>query len=134
MEIDCNFQAASRAEQKGQKHRASLPELILCYYRQAAVDRVRRPLPKAYCGRGVLGNKLIFFSKAFTGHRSWIQLNSQEVYCLAILNDLFGNLNNIKFINFDILSEKNETAVFSFRWPAYFTDFSILVSDSDSPM
>lgn len=107
MEIDCNFQTASKAELKGQKHRGSLSELILCWYRQAAVDRVRRPFPKAYCGRGAPGNELlIFFSKALTGHHSWTQLDSQRVYLLAILNDLFGNLNNIKLINFAILSKR----------------------------
>lgn len=59
MEIDCNFQTASNAELKGHKHRASLPELILCYYKQAAVDRVRRPSLKAHCGSS--GKQDVYF-------------------------------------------------------------------------
>lgn len=61
MKIDCNFQTPSKAKLKGQKHRASLPEQILCYYRQVTVDRIRRQFLKAYCGRGVPGSN--FFPK-----------------------------------------------------------------------
>lgn len=131
---NCNFQTDSKAELKEQKHRASLSELVLGYYRQATVDRVRRQFLKAYCERGVPGNKLFIFFQSF----HWIPLlNTAELPEL-----LFGNTQlfvwkfekQIKFINLAILSER-VGAVFTVLDDLLILSISpYLLSDLDSPM
>lgn len=127
MEIDCNFQTVSKAEQKGQKHREVYPS-----WSHTITDRLLLIGSGDHFQRHAVNGELqetscFFFFQSFR----WTPLlNTAE-----LPEDLlFGNtqlfvwkFEQQKIHWFCHSFRKSVCCLHCFRWPAYFTDFTILV-------